>query len=466
MKKIIILSLSAALLYTANAQDTRSEFSIQTAGGISTFQYKPNIGNKTTGAGGNFGLGYTYFFSEKWGLGTGVECTLFNTKFNVAGQKYVTPGLDPSSNTSFLLNCSLTDFNEKQQAWLINIPLMLHFQTGKFYFGAGAKIGFPLSASYTTDKGVLETTGFFEDINWSVPSSGYEHLGFGQYDLSGSDGDISLKTVVMASAEIGAKWRMSDKWSLYTGLYVDYGLNNTIRAGSKTNLTDIAHNGAGVHIPSSIIQSRYIDRPNGKPTDIVDKVLPLSAGLKLRFAFRVKTSQPAPVAIQPINQKELDALREQVSRQSEAIRRAEQEADKRWKEVQDILQKQDNRESSGASQRPQAIPNIDTPLIGYNFGQTALSADKKAQLDKKVILLKQYPDLHITCIGHTCDRGNEESNNRTGLHRAEAAKAYLVSQGISSGRITVQSQGSRQPLQPNTGEENRRQNRRVEFKSK
>jgi outer membrane protein OmpA-like peptidoglycan-associated protein len=464
MKKLLILSSIVAFLLTANAQDTRYELSIHAAGGISTLQYKPNVGNKPLGFGGNFGLGYTYFFNDNWGLGTGVEFSLLNSKFDMSGQKYVIQGIDPSSNVPFLLNYSITDFNEKQQAWLVNVPLMLHFQTGKFYAAVGAKVGFPVAANYTTEKGTIETTGFFEDVNWNIPSSGYEHLGFGKYDISGSEGDLSLKTAVMASAEIGAKWRLSDKWALYTGVYVDYGLNNIVGASNKTNFVDITYNATGVHVPSSVLQSQYTDKANGKPTNIVDKVVPLSAGLKLKFGFGGKSAKATPATSEPSNKKELDALNEQMEKQLEAMRKAEQEAEKRWQEMKEMLEGQ--KESEAASLRPQAVSIVEMPIYGYDFGQTALSMDKKAELDKKVMLMKQYPDMNITCIGHTCNRGTEDANMKVGLQRADAAKAYLMEHGISADRISTESRGSKQPIVPNTSEENRRLNRRVEFKVK
>lgn len=80
--------------------------------------------------------------------------------------------------------------------------------------------------------------------------------------------------------------------------------------------------------------------------------------------------------------------------------------------------------------------------------------------------MKQYPDIKINCIGHTCDRGTDDANMKVGLQRAEAAKDYLVKNGIASDRISTESKGSREPMVPNNSEENRRLNRRVEFNVK
>ena len=59
------------------------ELSLYGGGGISSLRYKPTAGNRNFGFGGHFGLGYHYFFSPKWGLGTGVELAFYNARFKV-----------------------------------------------------------------------------------------------------------------------------------------------------------------------------------------------------------------------------------------------------------------------------------------------------------------------------------------------------------------------------------------------
>lgn len=78
------------------------------------------------------------------------------------------------------------------------------------------------------------------------------------------------------------------------------------------------------------------------------------------------------------------------------------------------------------------------------------------------MLLNKYSNLKIIRVGHTCDIGSEETNIRIGQQRAETIKTYLVSKGIAANRIQVTSKGEADPIAPNTSEENRRQNRRVE----
>ncbi len=87
----------------------------------------------------------------------------------------------------------------------------------------------------------------------------------------------------------------------------------------------------------------------------------------------------------------------------------------------------------------------------------------KAQLDEIALKMRQNPQLRSTLTGHTDDRGSEEINERVGLRRADAVKAYLVSeQNIDEGRIETQSAGETQPIADNSTPQGQSDNRRVE----
>ena len=86
----------------------------------------------------------------------------------------------------------------------------------------------------------------------------------------------------------------------------------------------------------------------------------------------------------------------------------------------------------------------------------------KAQLDEIALKMRQNPQLRATLTGHTDDRGSEEVNERVGLRRADAVKAYLVrEQNIDEGRIETQSAGETQPIADNATPQGQSDNRRV-----
>jgi outer membrane protein OmpA-like peptidoglycan-associated protein len=121
-------------------------------------------------------------------------------------------------------------------------------------------------------------------------------------------------------------------------------------------------------------------------------------------------------------------------------------------------------ERKAAEERKNAIQQIKTTkLDGYSFDATALSQDQKATLDNVAVILNQYSDVKVLIVGHTCNIGYKNINQKKGLKRAEAGKKYLIEKGISQERISIDSKGEIQPLVQNLSEENRKQNRRIEF---
>lgn len=65
--------------------------------------------------------------------------------------------------------------------------------------------------------------------------------------------------------------------------------------------------------------------------------------------------------------------------------------------------------------------------------------------------------------GHTDNVGTDRYNMRLSLRRARAVRDYLVSQGISAGRLIARGYGESQPVASHDADEGRFQNRRVEL---
>ena len=103
-------------------------------------------------------------------------------------------------------------------------------------------------------------------------------------------------------------------------------------------------------------------------------------------------------------------------------------------------------------------------IILFPSGSTRVNNIAKAQLDDLALLLKQFPNQSIVIDGHTDSTGDEESNLRIGLQRAESVKEYLVQRhGIDPARISTNSYGSSRPVASNDTQEGRDKNRRVEI---
>ncbi|MBK6947999.1 MAG: OmpA family protein [Haliscomenobacter sp.] len=101
--------------------------------------------------------------------------------------------------------------------------------------------------------------------------------------------------------------------------------------------------------------------------------------------------------------------------------------------------------------------------ILFAFDMSNLSNEAKANLDKLVIVLNNYPDTDIEVQGHTDNKGSEAYNQNLSVQRASRVSTYLVSKGIAASRLTTKGLGEMLPKYANDTAEGRDNNRRVEF---
>lgn len=108
--------------------------------------------------------------------------------------------------------------------------------------------------------------------------------------------------------------------------------------------------------------------------------------------------------------------------------------------------------------------------LAMQIGGDILFESEKATLDtvetaKLAFILEKLKDseISITIHGHTDNTGTEEDNLKLSKARAEAVEKYLIEKGIPPERVSHKGHGHTKPVAPNTTEEGRRKNRRVEF---
>ena len=91
---------------------------------------------------------------------------------------------------------------------------------------------------------------------------------------------------------------------------------------------------------------------------------------------------------------------------------------------------------------------IDVPdRVFFAYDSYSLAASAQATLNKQAKWLKANPSVAIAVEGHADERGTREYNLALGDRRASSVKDYLMSQGISSNRISTISYGKERPMQ-------------------
>jgi outer membrane protein OmpA-like peptidoglycan-associated protein len=87
-----------------------------------------------------------------------------------------------------------------------------------------------------------------------------------------------------------------------------------------------------------------------------------------------------------------------------------------------------------------------------------------SELDQLFNFLQQNSSVEIILEGHTDIIGNPDDNMKLSEKRVKTVKDYLVKKGIAAGRIEIKAYGSTKPLKTDGTDEDRKVNRRVEFK--
>jgi outer membrane protein OmpA-like peptidoglycan-associated protein len=416
--------LFSVLLFAQN----RHEYSLYAGGGLSSFGYKAAVGEHERGVGGFGGLGYSYFFSETFGLRSGVELAFYSSRYSINrfSIRYLTADIieDP-----FEFRSTISNYEEKHSATLLKIPLMAQLQFGdryKFFFAFGGKVSFPLEGDFEGSIARLENSGFYALEGYEYSSQYF--MGFGEHIANSSKGSANFNTTFFASVETGVKFRLKDGLWLYAGGYLDYGINNMLKRGTLSEFVEYNAEKPIEYFTSSILTSRYGNQ------GLVEKMRPMAFGLKLQFAFgsgKIAVPEPEVVPVPPPPPPPPPPPSPVV----EVIEI----------EVEEIVEGEASEYG-----------------IYFEFGTSWLRGTAREKLEGIHWLMTEYPEIVLEISGHTCSIGDYDYNIYISKKRAQMAINYLVSRGISADRLILAGYGPDQPIADNDTEEGRAQNRRVE----
>ena len=99
--------------------------------------------------------------------------------------------------------------------------------------------------------------------------------------------------------------------------------------------------------------------------------------------------------------------------------------------------------------------------VFFDTDQSTMREDGRQTLARQAEWLKKYGQYKITVEGHCDERGTREYNFALGERRANAARQYLIAQGIPAARITTVSFGKENPDPPGSDEAAWARNRRA-----
>lgn len=102
--------------------------------------------------------------------------------------------------------------------------------------------------------------------------------------------------------------------------------------------------------------------------------------------------------------------------------------------------------------------------IYFDTNKADIKPESKAALDEIGKLLRTDPNLKLHVVGHTDNVGGLDANLGLSRRRAEAVVAALrADYGVAQGRLTANGVAYLAPVAPNTSDDGRAKNRRVEL---
>jgi len=98
----------------------------------------------------------------------------------------------------------------------------------------------------------------------------------------------------------------------------------------------------------------------------------------------------------------------------------------------------------------------------FAFDSDELNTTARENLRKLAASLQKYPNTRALIVGHTDSKGSASYNNGLSDRRALTAAGYIGAQGVERARVGTAGRGESEPIETNSTDSGRRQNRRIE----
>ena len=118
---------------------------------------------------------------------------------------------------------------------------------------------------------------------------------------------------------------------------------------------------------------------------------------------------------------------------------------------------------AGVRMNPKEIKSFVLHNIYFATGKTRILPSSEPALNDLFRFLSIRPTQRIRIVGHTDNIGSDRSNQILSEGRCKEVRKEMIDRGIRPERIEIEGRGERDPIVPNTSEDNRQMNRRVEI---
>lgn len=102
--------------------------------------------------------------------------------------------------------------------------------------------------------------------------------------------------------------------------------------------------------------------------------------------------------------------------------------------------------------------------IFFETNKFNLLPESRTELGQLISFLKENPGVSIEIAGHTDNVGDDNSNQSLSESRAKTVYDYLILNKVPASKLSFKGYGESKPINDNSTDENRKLNRRTEFK--
>ena len=228
-----ILWVMLFVFVTVEAQNEKQYLSFDLGGGIHSLSYDVPKGSVKSHYGYTATVGYSYFFSPGWGVGSGVGFRSLGATPTLNGLSG-TPSVDADGD-SYEFRNNFKDWKEDQRVLLLDVPLTVQYRHSisekvGLLARVGGQVSIPVNSRYKVTNGEMVTTGYYSQ--WHAELSDLPQHGLSTYSNNFS-GTMDLKVAYWGIADVGCTFKLSQQLNFYVGGYFDYGLNTITTPGTK-----------------------------------------------------------------------------------------------------------------------------------------------------------------------------------------------------------------------------------------
>ena len=303
MKKVFLTVLIAlGFAFAATAQDANlglkrgSHIGIGARGGMAGFLIDNHFSDPTDlGFGLGVDLSYAYFFTEHFGLRTGVYFSAIASGMHMDNVESVMscPASYVGANADKIAEyTTLTpSISENYTAYFFEIPLQLAFRGNHWYTDLGVKFAIPgkMEANYQNAETDIFYHGSYSTVDNTFVGTGTEPIpekpycavnaGYSIFDRH-EENNLCKPLFVMAALEAGYRFGCDcgDSWSL--GVYVDYAINNiALNNEDKPDLMQAEYGYPHTH---------FFHTNGALNTNLINSFKLFNCGLKLKYEFGLR----------------------------------------------------------------------------------------------------------------------------------------------------------------------------------